>query len=239
MMAQTVIGIFEHANQAEEAKAYLIANGFNSQNIDINMIAGSNYGARTEPEPESEQGLVDRISHFFKHLFEDERERDAHIAAARKGTTLTVHTTTENQTMEAVQILDNFGAVDVDDFAQGNSLAEYDANGNEPLDTDLINTDLLDTDILASNTSGTERMTPPLDEDLNENTVDTGTITGIAEGVASGTKDLPARNGMRSRIVRRPVQDSFRLRSEPVNPDRNHIDPLADDDSFADSRGGS
>jgi uncharacterized protein (TIGR02271 family) len=115
-MSQTVVGIFEHASQAQEAKAYLIANGFNSQNIDINTIAGSNYGESTGSEEGS--GIGDRISHFFSSLFDDENDAQSHSEAARRGTTVTVYTTTEDQTMQAVQVLDNFGAVDVNDFAQ-------------------------------------------------------------------------------------------------------------------------
>jgi uncharacterized protein (TIGR02271 family) len=175
-MSQTVVGIFEHANQAQEAKAYLIANGFNSENIDINSIAGSNYGGAAGRE--EEDGIGDKISHFFSNLFDDESDAKSHTEAARRGTTVTVYTTTEDQTMQAVQVLDNFGAVDVNDFAQsgrnaGSSTGTFGSTGTlgaagtfgttgTPASIDTgsmgynsgadapLNTDLVNTDMLDS-----------------------------------------------------------------------------------------
>jgi len=146
-MSHTVIGIFEQAVQAEDAKAYLIANGFDDQDIDIHTIAGSNYGNMPVTEDEN---IGDRISHFFSSLFDNKDEARSHAEAARRATTVTVNTTTEEETKQAVQVLDNFGAVDVDNFIQGTepvgtTTAE---ETNAPLDTDLINTAILDTDIL-------------------------------------------------------------------------------------------
>jgi uncharacterized protein (TIGR02271 family) len=277
-MSQTVVGIFEHANQAQEAKAYLIANGFNSQNIDINTVAGSNYGEGTNADEDT--GIGDRISNFFSNLFDDEDDRQSHTDAARRGTTVTVYTTTEDQTAQAVQVLDNFGAVDVNDFAQSgrnsgstsaiadgtgavgmpgavgstgtvgssdtfgttgtlgstdtNSMG-YNTGADEPLDTDLVNTDMLDTDILASNTSGTETMSPGLDDDLD---IDTGRNNGsipiIEEDLQVGKQEIQTGGvRMRSRIVERPVQESVRLRTEHVNVERTPVDRPATEGDFA------
>ena len=167
-MAQTVIGIFEQAMQAEDAKAYLIANGFDSDHIEIHGIAGSNYGNLPIAEDES---IGERISHFFSNLFENEEDARAHAEAAGRATTLTVYTTDEDQTRQAVQVLDNFGAVDVDNFVQSGGavdpgISESTApeaevldsaeEANAPLDTDLINTDILNTEILENSTSDSQ-----------------------------------------------------------------------------------
>jgi hypothetical protein len=154
-MSQTVIGIFEQAMQAEDAKAYLIANGFNSEHIEVHSIAGSNFGNLPVAEDEN---IGDRISRFFRNLFDNEEDARIHAEAASRATTLTVYTTDEDQTKQAVQVLDNFGAVDVDNFVQsggsgtvGSTSAEADIESleeaNEPLNTDLINTDMLNTDM--------------------------------------------------------------------------------------------
>ena len=121
-MAQTIKGNFEQASQAADAEAYLIANGFDSELIEIDGHSGSNA-------------------------------------------IITVYTTDEDQTRQAMQVLDNFGAIDMDNFVQsegswdadtpGNTSAEveYAEEANAPLDTDLINTDFLNTDILEHPTS--------------------------------------------------------------------------------------
>jgi len=159
-MAQTVIGIFEQATQAEDAKAYLIANGFDAEHIEIHGIAGSNYGDLPIAEDES---IGERISRFFSNLFDNEDDARAHAEAAGRATTLTVYTSDEDQTKQAVQVLDNFGAVDVNNFVQSGGAVGTDTIGNTspeagivesaeeanaPLDTDLINTDILNTEIL-------------------------------------------------------------------------------------------
>jgi uncharacterized protein (TIGR02271 family) len=237
-MSQTVVGIFEHANQAQEAKAYLIANGFNSQNIDINTIAGSNYGSNAVSQQEDgsghqEEGIGDKISRFFSNLFSDEEDVSAHVEAARRGTTVTVFTTTENQTLQAVQILDNFGAVDVNDFAQSASAREDSrvspgtigtdplsatdpVSATAPLDTDLINTDILDADFTKDDTRDTDSVSG------------TGRIPVIEEDLQVGKEKVQTGGvRVRSRIVERPVEESIRLRQEHVNVEHTPVDRQA------------
>jgi hypothetical protein len=178
-MPQTVTGIFEQSSQAQEACAYLIANGFASQDIDI---IGDSEGNDSDPsQTPQEGGIGERIGDFFGKMFDSGADAGSLSESAGLGTTLTVYTTTESQTQEAIQIHNNFGALDVNDYIQTEARPnaatdtfavddevadEYDAELNEPLDTDLINTDILDADILASNTSGTERMDPEVTDDV-------------------------------------------------------------------------
>jgi uncharacterized protein (TIGR02271 family) len=115
-MSQTVIGIFENTNEAQEAKAYLEANGFSRENVDISTSGGAEYGNTNGTN--QEEGFGDKISSFFSSLFDDEDEAEMHTAAASKGTTVTVHTLTEDETLQAVQILDNHGAVDVNEYSE-------------------------------------------------------------------------------------------------------------------------
>jgi uncharacterized protein (TIGR02271 family) len=112
-MSQTVIGIFKHADQAQEAKTYLLANGFESSNVDLSS-GNNNLSGTTSAEDE---GTGNRISGFFKNLFDDDDDSSSHIQAASTGTTVTVHTTSEQESQQAAQILDNFGALDVNEAA--------------------------------------------------------------------------------------------------------------------------
>lgn len=190
-MEQTVIGIFEKTTQAEDAKAYLIANGFDSDHIEIHSIAGSNYGTLPIAEDES---IGDRISRFFSNLFDNEEDARAHAEAAGRATTLVVHTVDEDQTRQAIQVLDNFGAVDVDNFLPGtphldantfgstsaeDQILESAVEVNAPLDTDLINTDILNTHILDNPSSASGSATSE---------------TNLGSGAV----------GRRSRVVNRP-----------------------------------
>jgi uncharacterized protein (TIGR02271 family) len=114
IMSRTVIGIFETLNQAQEARTYLLANGFASEHVDLSNGSTAYDSSSTKSE---DQDLGDRIGNFFKNLFDDD-DASSHTAAARNGVTVTVHARTGDETLLAVQILDNYGALDVNEFSQ-------------------------------------------------------------------------------------------------------------------------
>lgn len=111
-MSHTVIGIFEYTNQAQEAKSYLLANGFSDANVDIKTGGSGDTGSN------GEEGIGDRISGFFSNLFTDEDERTSHIEAGRKGTIVTVHAQGSQEAQEALDVLNNYGAVDVNEYSE-------------------------------------------------------------------------------------------------------------------------
>jgi hypothetical protein len=96
----TIIGIFEDVELAEEAVSYLLANEFKSEDIDI-YTSGENTHE------------TDRVSSFFSHLFSDEKEVSAHTLAGLNGTIVTVHAMAVREAQEAVDVLNNYGALDV------------------------------------------------------------------------------------------------------------------------------
>jgi hypothetical protein len=91
----TVIGIFETYELAEEAASYLLANGFESKNVDVHQV-------------EAEE----RIADFFNDLF-DEQSAAAHTAASLHGTIVTIHALSIMEAQEAVDVLNNYGGIDV------------------------------------------------------------------------------------------------------------------------------
>lgn len=97
----TVIGIFENEELAEEASSYLLGNEFKSENIDIHTN-GDQVSAR------------DRIGDFFSHLFDDEKQAAHYASLGRKGSIVTVHAISPREAQEAVDVLNNYGAMDVD-----------------------------------------------------------------------------------------------------------------------------
>ena len=114
-MSQTVIGIFEKTSEAQEARNYLLANGFAGENVDFST---NGSGSTTNNLTKSDETSVgSRVNNFFSNLFEDEDDVNMHTNAASRGTVVTVHAKTEEETLQAVKILDNFGAVDVNEFS--------------------------------------------------------------------------------------------------------------------------
>ena len=110
-MAQTVIGIFENENEAQKAVENLISKGFNREDVDI--AAGSKLKPNMDEHSES---FGDSISNFFGSLFSGDDDRSKNYTnAARNGTTVTVHARSENEAESAADILDECGAVNVDD----------------------------------------------------------------------------------------------------------------------------
>ncbi|WP_428331489.1 hypothetical protein [Mucilaginibacter sp.] len=92
----TVIGIFEDHNLAEDASTYLLGNEFESENLDIHEVEET-----------------DDVANFFNHLFHDKAEAEAHIAAALHATIITIHALSVREAQEAVDVLNNYGAIDV------------------------------------------------------------------------------------------------------------------------------
>ncbi|MCQ6958695.1 hypothetical protein [Mucilaginibacter aquariorum] len=97
----TVIGIFEDINLAEEASSYLLGNEFASENIDIH----------TNGQQTNEHG--DRVGDFFSHLIDDEKQAAHFASLGRKGSIVTVHAISQREAQEAVDVLNNYGAIDV------------------------------------------------------------------------------------------------------------------------------
>jgi hypothetical protein len=97
----TVIGIFEDANLAEEASSYLLGNEFTGENIDIHT-----NGQQTDEH--------DRIGAFFSHLIDDEKKAARFASLGRKGSIVTVHALSAREAQEAVDTLNNYGAINVD-----------------------------------------------------------------------------------------------------------------------------
>lgn len=113
-MRQTVFGIFDKATDAQNAVKHLIENGFSEANIDVRAKeAGSNDPVRNE------NAESDSFSNFFTNLFGgNEREARTYTDVARRGSVVTVHTTSLEESERAARILDEYGAIDANERAQ-------------------------------------------------------------------------------------------------------------------------
>lgn len=99
---KTVVGVYEHTNQAQAAIEYLIKNGFKRDQISI-----SNRGV----EDKDDEG----ITGFFRSLFKDDDDVYKYSEAAKAGAVITVDAQSDKEAEEAAEILDQLGALNMDE----------------------------------------------------------------------------------------------------------------------------
>ncbi|MBL1264057.1 YsnF/AvaK domain-containing protein [Candidatus Methylomicrobium oryzae] len=102
-MNQTVVGIFDNPSDAPNAVQQLLIHGFTRADIDISI----NKAGQTD----------ERVSNFFTVLFGKGESTPYSEAARRSGAIVTVHAKSEHEAREAAAILDEAGAVDMDERA--------------------------------------------------------------------------------------------------------------------------
>lgn len=120
-MAQTVIGLFDNSTEAKAAVQALLNNGFNQGDVDLSARNTSQTTSTTDSyytgsSQKSGEGIGDSISNFFSSLFDDGTEANNYSEVARQSNAIvTVHASTKELALSAANILDQHGAVDVDE----------------------------------------------------------------------------------------------------------------------------
>lgn len=209
-MAQTVVGFFDNSTQAQQAMQVLFSNGFNREDVDItnNTTSGtstSGSGLDSTSGIDLDRGSDQSstgVGRFFKSLFGDSDEADRYATVGqRSGSIITVHAQSSEQAERAADLLDENGAINVDERA-----AQYGyASNRNTTDTSVSSRQGVSND--------NERSIPKIEEELQvgKRTVETGRVR------------------VQSRIVERPVEESIRLREEHVSVERNTVNRVATD----------
>lgn len=114
-MAQTVIGFFENTSDAQRAVEKLQSAGISRDRVDISSGSVNSGSGNVSNDRESENG----ITRFFKSLFGDDSDDDVnrYSSVARNSTTVTVHAQSSEEAERAADLLDEYGAVNVDERA--------------------------------------------------------------------------------------------------------------------------
>ncbi|MGI4832322.1 MAG: YsnF/AvaK domain-containing protein [Janthinobacterium lividum] len=223
---QTVVGMFDTAAQAQQAAKQLAAAGFGLDSVDVsNAKTGTSTSSNSDTSDyqnasgtavegaadaagRATQHAEDSIGGFFSHLFggndnDDTTQRYSHVAR-QAGSIVTVHCSTPEHAHQAADILDEAGAVNVDERAAQTGYQSQ-AKG------------FASTTPTAAKTTSTDGLTA---EVIEEN-LQVGKRTEQTGGVR-----------LRSRIVEKPVEASVRLREEHVVVNRTPVNRPATEADF-------
>lgn len=223
-MALTVIGVFDDAQEAQKAVNDLVSEGFSRDNIDLSAQTGQYSDADTTTADYRDHDDADSgIGGFFKSLFggSDDDDYRRHTTVAQRGSLVTVHAMSEDEAERAADILDDNGAVDVNERAE-----QYGYTGSSTMGgvvgttTGVGMTDMGIADRNITDMDTTDRNTTDADQ----------TIKVIKEDLSVGKREVETGGvRVRSRIVERPVEESVRLREERVTVQRNPVNRPATD----------
>ena len=122
MGKNTVVGVFDNSAEAQRAVSDLVAAGVVRAQIQLTSNERATATAGGASRDSEHEGLGDRISHFFSRLFgngDDPDEATYYSEAVRRGSAVvTVNADSEQQADKAADILDDAGAVDINERAQ-------------------------------------------------------------------------------------------------------------------------
>ncbi len=228
-MAQTVIGIFNSASEAQNAVDQLLSKGFTKDSVNISTgssagsssmggttgssmdntsgssmgstsgsatdnfmgtTTGSSLSGSTGYSSGTNEGNETGIGRFFRNLFGgDNDESDRYSRVAERSTVVTVYAKSTTEAETAARLLDQYGAVDVDDQDKqyNKSAGAYDS------------------------TDATGK-----------------TISIIEENIQVGKREVETGGvRLRSRIVETPFTENLSLREEHVKVERTKVDRAA------------
>jgi len=120
-MSHTVVAIFENFEQAREAASNLHSNGFNDSNVDLSVQDPGQTSGNTGNDHNRRDDNDSSVGNFFDNLFgSDNDDSRKYSDVGKRGTILTVHARSSEEANRAAQILDQYGAMDVNESYERN-----------------------------------------------------------------------------------------------------------------------
>ncbi|WP_138483837.1 hypothetical protein [Dyadobacter bucti] len=117
-MSPTIIGIFETAEEALEAKEALVNSGFDINTIEVGFhVDNQDRGPYTDGQV-TDTGEHD--NHLYLKFSGDDEYADRTGGTKRQGSLVTVHTSSPEDAARVADILGDYGALDVNEFSEGN-----------------------------------------------------------------------------------------------------------------------
>ena len=188
-MSHTVVGLFNNSEKARHAVEQLVDDGFERSNIDCSVSHTERVDAPAHDRHE-ESG----IEKFFRNLFGDHDDTEKYTRAGRSNSVVTVHAASDYEARRAADLLDDFGAINVDEdessYSRDRDNTSYHADSGERGERE------------------TTRKIPVVEENLEvgKRTIETGGVR------------------VRSRIIEKPVEENLRLREEKITVERKPVD---------------
>jgi stress response protein YsnF len=208
-MTNKVIGFFDDAAEAQEAVDELLQYGIDADNIEMSDSGVTPVNEKQDYVRDDKSDNA--ITRFFKNLFGDDSEdarKYAQVGSSAKYI-VAVEAASSEQAEEVADILDDCGAIDVDERAGR-------FGSGQRLDTD-------DRNSTGYSSSGSTR-------GQNES------IQRAEEQLNVGKKEIEKGSvRVRSRIVETPVEERIRLREENIDVQRNPVNrriSADDNDAF-------
>jgi uncharacterized protein (TIGR02271 family) len=213
-MSSVLVGMFDTQAAAEQARAQLTTAGYSAGQVTGSSGTSSStseLSSASTSAPQDEGG----IAGFFRSLFgnDDAVNTNDHSSTYREafrrgGYALTVNVVEEDEIERVTNILEDCGAVDVDERAQqwrNEGWSGYSASGNTQ---SAVGTDLA--------AGATQK------------------VNLVEESLAVGKRAV-GRGGVRvfSRVVEVPVEETVRLREEHAEVQRRVVDRPATEADFA------
>jgi hypothetical protein len=124
-MTKTVIGIFDSANEAQKAVQQLGQMGFTREQIDISTQGNRDYNSleNTSDNNHDHDGFGQHISRFFSSLFDSDEETTKYSTVAKQGVVVAVQAESDTEAESAADIMDEEGAVNVDEHARNYNIS--------------------------------------------------------------------------------------------------------------------
>jgi stress response protein YsnF len=209
-MEQTVIGVFDTYDHAEQAKQQLLTRGFSANDVQVRAYTDSvsTTKARTA---DTDTGFMDSVANFFADLFGPNQDDAGHYAEAvrRGGAVVAVTVADENRVASAREALAETGAVDIE-----KRVAEWRQSGYEGYRSDAAP---YTSDEITNERS---RVIPVVEEEVEvgKRRVDLGAVRVV------------------SRMVETPVNETVTLRDERADIERRPVDRPASEADLNDFR---
>lgn len=116
-MAQTVIGFFKDAADAQKAVGQLAQKGISQQQVDVS--SGQYLDGTADAEGRNTNKFTDLFNKLFGHDSDDAKRYST--VGQSNVTLVTVHATSSELAEQAADVLDDCGAIDVDEHGTGTS----------------------------------------------------------------------------------------------------------------------
>ncbi|HVK94705.1 MAG TPA: YsnF/AvaK domain-containing protein [Noviherbaspirillum sp.] len=230
-MENTVIGVYDSYAQAQNAMNELLSSGFSRNQIQLNPDSDATTTQNIRSAGDETGGTG--IGHFFRSLFgrEEHREhRDVYSEAVRRGSVvLTVHADNDEQHDRAVELMNRYDPVDIDERAstwRSQGWTGYDETAPRYSQAEIER----ERGLYARGATGTQ----------NLGSEESTRIPVMEEQLKVGKREVQ-RGGVRvyQHLREKAVHESVQLRQEHVNVERHPVDQPASEADLAAFKEGS